>query len=450
MSERTILHAYLVGMKILHGMYVIVLGLTFMAGISACKPVIVHGYANTISCFPGDSLTLYIHARESRKAYPMCFTDLEEKVYTHFSTNLFPQTIQTDEPYANGFAYQPTTTVKVPDVKSGIYRFALSIPVVVKSRSTPEIVVVYSSNTDEAYNNAGGKSLYNYNSSGEQRASRVSFQRPLDLPLHSAAFLKEFEGLRDSVEVGYVADKDLDDFACLDGVKVLVVPGHSEYWTRKARENFDRFVASGGNALILSGNTMWWQVRYSRDGNQLICYKGYDDPVNDSTLMTINWTKPELDFPVMQSIGSDFNSGGFGRKEDRGWDGFKIVNADSPLLRGSGLKNGEILRIPSDEYDGAPLQFNVDSSEVELLNPYGFFRYELIAYDFASRLPGSNGAWIAMQRTADSGMIINVGSTDWCSEAGIHGKDGDKVIAITRHMLQALRSGKPDAVFTKN
>ena len=29
---------------------------------------------------------------------------------------------------------------------------------------------------------------------------------------------------------------------------------------------------TGGHALILSGNTMWWQVRYNEDKTKLICY----------------------------------------------------------------------------------------------------------------------------------------------------------------------------------
>ncbi len=53
---------------------------------------------------------------------------------------------------------------------------------------------------------------------------------------------------------------DLEDYSEIAGAKVVVIIGHSEYWTRRARENFDRYVLEGGNALVLSGNTMWWQV----------------------------------------------------------------------------------------------------------------------------------------------------------------------------------------------
>ena len=41
-------------------------------------------------------------------------------------------------------------------------------------------------------------------------------------------------------------------------------------------------------------------------------------------------------------------------KNDRGWDGYKIIK-NSPLLAGTKLKTGDILYCPSDETDGVPL-----------------------------------------------------------------------------------------------
>ncbi|MGZ3610970.1 MAG: N,N-dimethylformamidase beta subunit family domain-containing protein [Ktedonobacteraceae bacterium] len=39
--------------------------------------------------------------------------------------------------------------------------------------------------------------------------------------------------------------------------------GKSEYWTRQARTNIDKFTASGKNLLVFSGNTMYWQTRFN-------------------------------------------------------------------------------------------------------------------------------------------------------------------------------------------
>ncbi len=53
--------------------------------------------------------------------------------------------------------------------------------------------------------------------------------------------------------IKFVADIDLDDYAEISGSKVLMLIGHSEYWTRTAREHFDEFVLGGGNATHSRG-----------------------------------------------------------------------------------------------------------------------------------------------------------------------------------------------------
>src|SRR5690606_5306227 len=150
--------------------------------------------------------------------------------------------------------------------------------------SPVDALVVYPSNTANAYAESGGKSLY----SREGRPGKVSFHRPIAVESLSAVCLKWFSTLPDFT-VGFIADSDMDLYDNIVNAKVLVIAGHSEYWTREARLNFDRFVDEGGHALILSGNTMWWQVRYTEDRSGLICHKEDAlDPISDPLFKTIN------------------------------------------------------------------------------------------------------------------------------------------------------------------
>jgi hypothetical protein len=237
---------------------------------------------------------------------------------------------------------------------------------------------------------------------------------------------------------------DLEDYGELAGAKVVVLIGHSEYWTRRARENFDRYVLEGGNALVLSGNTMWWQVRYSDDRSQLICYKWQRDPVADPLAKTLNWPDAPLQYPVIPSLGADFLNGGYADDPtDAGWDGFKILLPDSPVFRGIPVQRGEVISMRSHEYDGAPLLNNpVTDGEPRLdLAAMGAYRAEIIGYDYGRSSRGGGdtvGTWIAMQRTASSGTIINGASTDWCGMAGIGGKHGDRVKLIILNMIAIL------------
>ena len=79
-------------------------------------------------------------------------------------------------------------------------------------------------------------------------------------------------------EAGYdydvVTDYDLhSDPAMLQDYKVLVINGHSEYWSVDAYEGVDKFLRQGGNVVAMSGNTMFWRVTYDDDGSVMECRK---------------------------------------------------------------------------------------------------------------------------------------------------------------------------------
>ncbi len=392
------------------------------------------GYVNHLSVNPGDSLIVYINSFERKDGYSLRLYNLKGDIVAKFQTTIFPQERTKEEPWKNGFGYKPTLKIKVPDLKSGVYLWNDQIPFVVRAHK-PKIVVVYSSNTENAYCNAGGKSLYGYNSSDKKPANTVSFLRPIPLPKHSEAFLKWFckQGFQD---VGYIVDADLDNYSTFKSAKLLMVVGHSEYWSLEGRMNFDRYVTEGNNALILSGNTMWWQVRYNRKQNQLICYKYEPDPEPSPCLKTITWDSPLLGYPILLSIGADFSHAGYGQKTDKGWDGYKIVNPQSPLLKGLKYKKGDIVPLPSDESDGAPIIGFVGKNTPTVDNKLlGFEKIEILGYDTTFREKDGLATWIVFQRNKKSGIVINTASTDWCSQRGMNSPEIKK---ITLTMIRLL------------
>ncbi len=412
--------------------------------LGSCGTPIVDGYADKISYAVNDSISLFINADGSYDRYQLEVTDINGKKVKSLVLDMFPQILTEEKPYESGYGYKLTARIPVPDLNSGVYLFDNRIPFIIKSSKQYDVLILYSSNTENAYCEAGGKSTYSYNSSNNVPASTVSFRRPIGLPYNSTEFL-QWINTQKQFSIGYICDKDLDDYNNIKNAKLLIIPGHSEYWTRLARNNFDKFIDEGNNALILSGNTMWWQVRYDKLENQMICYKQLaSDPIKDTLLKTINWTDPILNYPVVNSIGLDFEHGGYGKKEDKGWDGYKIVNPLSPILKETGLKANDIIKLPTDEYDGCQLIFSSDSTKVNLLNPSNFYLYELIGYDIASRSTNSNGAWIIMQKNKQSGIIINTGSTDWCKTAGMEGEDSDVIKKITLNMIDLLLDDNSD------
>ena len=412
--------------------------------LPSCSKVFLDGYTNQTSYLPGDVANVYIESLSTLEC-GLSIYDAKGTLAFVSDVNLYPQTKSTTEPWKYGFNFSIFSEVKVPsDLASGVYFIEKQIPLIVKSQAPADVTVVFPVNTIGAYNSSGGKSLYNFNSSNSEASHVVSFLRPLADDTEKDRCnecIKWFPSLSD-LKINYVSDQDLDDYTSFSGSKVLVVTGHSEYWTRKARYNFDKFVNAGGHSVLLSGNTMWWHVRYSDARDQLICYKdALLDPEPDQTMKTILWTEPSLNFPIAKSIGADFNGGGYGLKVDNGWDGYKIANPKSPLFEGLNLNRGDIIRLPSGECDGAPINgFDADGFPI-LDNKYNFVKYELIGFDKGSRGGAETyPTFIAMKATTTSGIIINMGACDWCSSSGV---GQSNVKTITRNAIKKLVTGSP-------
>jgi hypothetical protein len=70
------------------------------------------------------------------------------------------------------------------------------------------------------------------------------------------------------------SDYDLHKNASLlVGYKVVVINGHSEYWSAEGYNALKSYLAGGGNVFVASGNTMFWRVSYSALGDVMECRK---------------------------------------------------------------------------------------------------------------------------------------------------------------------------------
>ncbi len=171
--------------------------------------------------------------------------------------------------------------------------------------------------THEAYNNYGGKSLYSDNSNecstvtGINRAVEVSFDRPYDAPMGdpSTFFKAEFPMVRWLEAQGYWVSysTDLDTVhsgrqgshnALLDH-KVFLSVGHDEYWSAEMRSAVTTARDAGINIGIFSGNTSFWDVRFTPDpwsgkaDQTMVAYKTVENAEPDpSGIPTSSWRDP--------------------------------------------------------------------------------------------------------------------------------------------------------------
>jgi hypothetical protein len=406
-----------------------------------CTKILIDGYTEYLSYKGGDIAIAMLNFSSNESPCNLRIYDVNGSLAFSVASPTIKQAISTQDASTNGYGYLPTVQIPIPtNLKSGIYLIENSIPFIVKPSAPVDALVVYPSNTVNAYSRAGGHSMYD----GASRVTTASFQRPFQVQWQSLICLQWLTTQRE-FNFGYICDSDLDDAASLPSFKIIIIPGHSEYWTRKARVNFDRYVDQGHHALILSGNTMWWQVRYSADKTKMICYKDAAlDPEPDRSLATITWDMPSLNYYIIPSIGADFNHGGYGLLTDRGWDGYMIATPSSPLFEGLSLLKGDILHIPSGEYDGAPiLQFDANGFPILDKSATGFKKLELIGFDKGARNNAETiGTFIVGQKNDQSGIIINAASYDWCSYRGMGGQDGDKIKRITYNAIKKLLRGE--------
>src|SRR5262249_17150126 len=77
---------------------------------------------------------------------------------------------------------------------------------------------------------------------------------------------------------GYAYDviSDLDLHSTPDILKdygVVIIAGHSEYWSFQAYNQVKSYLGSRGRLIVLSGNTMYWRVSFDPTGTVMECRK---------------------------------------------------------------------------------------------------------------------------------------------------------------------------------
>lgn len=292
---------------------------------------------------------------------------------------------------------------------------------VVRSTDRSRPLLVLDTNTWNAYNTWGGRSLYT-------GGSRVSFARPLargmlDRPLvdrddrkarpvrwgeepdadgaifqayrtenaypsaigsagwftHARRFVEWAEREGREIDLAISTDPH-DDPSLLDGRPLVLSVGHDEYWSADQRNAVEAYVRSGGTFASLSGNTMFWQVRIERPDVaapgtvDMVCHKYaaltedpvmLDGPGHDPSSMSGMWCDPVVGRPEWSFLGAGSAFGlyhRFGNATARGVGGYLVYRPDHWLVAGTGLRYGDVLGatdgVVGYETVGVPITFD--------------------------------------------------------------------------------------------
>lgn len=339
------------------------------------------------------------------------------------------------------------------DARSGQALFVVRGP----AQDPSAILYKLSWATYQAYNASGGGSMYHTASfaptvstttltarrPGGGTGGRLSFPEAIDVydestPREGFAhwdlpMIRWLES--EGVAVDYCTDLDLDrDPDLLGTYRLLLSVGHDEYWSPRMREAVRGFVARGGNVAFLSGNTSWWRIELTDDGDLTCVHPPVSHP------RAGHWWRSE---PENSLTGVSYRQGGGWWDGAREALGYTVQHAGHWVYDGLGLRSGDIFgaeeRLVGYECDGAVLDrgpgghlraAGTDGTPAQL-TVLGVAR---LGEDWQDRPAGADAAAVLGAFTT-TGTVFTGGTTDWSRV--LH--DGDPVVAgITRNVLARL------------
>ncbi len=176
----------------------------------------------------------------------------------------------------------------------------------------------------QAYNTWGGKSLY-YDRlggpetiSGTGRAVKVSFDRPLfdANDERDRLFGPDLDTLywleKQGYDVSYTDDVAVhQNGASLRDHDIVIVPGHSEYWSGEQFHAFEAARDAGTSLASFSANTAYWKVRYENGSRTLVCYKTVqgDGSGGSGSISPNDWGPDGLQGTADDALGLDGTAG---------------------------------------------------------------------------------------------------------------------------------------------
>ena len=321
-----------------------------------------------------------------------------------------------------------------------------------------KILLQFSVNTYNAYNNWGGSSLYGFHGRAKLQGNRVSFHRPPRtlFPNWEAPFVAWAEN--NGYELEYASNMDLElRPEILRNYRLVLSVGHDEYWSAPMRDNLEKFIADGGNAAFFSGNSVCWQVRWEAGDHALTCWKQWfnQDPLysqKDHRLLSTLWSHHLVKRPENELTGVGFLHGGYHRSHGQFMDGkgsYTVHRPDHWVFAGTNLKR-------KDEFGGKDtiVGYECDGCEIEWRDGLPFPTHKdgtpksftILATCPARWAPGDSlwyDKWPSPDHSGNAvlgvyqngGTVFTCGSTDWSH--GLRGKD-PRVIQITKNVLDRL------------
>ena len=227
---------------------------------------------------------------------------------------------------------------------------------------------------------------------------------------------------RNGYNVKYVTSKDLDQNpSLLDNGEVFLSSGHDEYWSKNMRDNVEGHRSSGGRSIFMSGNEVFWKMRYTEDGNGAWCYKdtmpGPNAHIAGTPLDPVEWTGTWKDTrwpdnkPEWLLTGTDFRMNGvndFDAVISNPYAGHKIWG-------GSALNDSDIILKKVIGFEADSIRPTQPDESVRVLASYTRNINGMYADNNGQNYSGNGDlVWgIVSQRYSSGGLTVGFGTCQW-------------------------------------
>ncbi|MFO7663287.1 MAG: DUF6605 domain-containing protein, partial [Chloroflexota bacterium] len=433
-------------------------GVADLAAVSATFDI--GGYASKVSVVPGETIDFHMSGGGSNRVDLSIYREGPTRQLMTTLSNIAVSSSDCTGKYATGCNWPVSATFTVPsNWPSGAYIGVMKLAGTTSTRNiifwvrpanpgaNADILFLSSVNTHQAYNGFGGGS--HYQASG-MRSDLVSFNRPYDasdgLGKYSrweAVFISWLES--NGYKADYATTYDLYYYPnLLNNYKLVILTGHSEYWTWEARQQLKNFVDNGGRVMMLSGNNMWWQIRYENNGRTMATYKKGGDPIKTQTGGTTNPDRPPIFDNPMTISGLFWPSGGYPPSTG---NGTYVVNSNHWIYNGTNVSENQFFgkgstknnSLHDHETDG--MSFNCDVDGRTLIGPLANMgtpsNFTIVGITNVKTGQGRyNFGLMGLYTTPKGGAFFNGATTGWAK-----GLKDPVVARITRNVIDRFLAG---------
>ena len=322
---------------------------------------------------------------------------------------------KTDFPYLHTLSFEVAGAYELFETSEPRQKDFTILREEIQTTENCQVGLVYPTFTWAAYNSGAEKNLYTVPiGTWVDSLSPISGNRE-DYHTHSVSSSLGRVLLEQVDCMTPLSDSDLhetNDWANLD---LIVISGHSEFWTSEMLDHVEKFVRDGGNLAIFSGNVAYKDFEISDKGirfTKLWAEGGLGEETLLGSAFRYGGYSPTRKFDASQA--ADL---GLTEQEFAGSDGMWALQPDHPIFQGTNLRYLESFgvagKIHYQEMDGVPLEkesFAIDRRAYSgPVSDEGVLAYSYASYDQESITKHGSIVEFNLGR----GHVVNLGSLGW-------------------------------------